>query len=40
MRGELGTPEEVTDGHGGAVALDQLAGFDHRFYANGTAKSQ
>ena len=30
---------EVVDGHGGAVALDQGAGFDHRFTANATAMS-
>ena len=31
---------EVVDGHGGAVALDQVLGFDHRSMRNGTAKSQ
>jgi class 3 adenylate cyclase len=31
---------EVVDGHGGAVALNQVLGLDHRSMRNGTAKSQ
>jgi hypothetical protein len=31
---------QVVDGHGGAVALDQVAGFDHRSTANGRAMSR
>jgi hypothetical protein len=31
---------QVVDGGGGAVALDQAVGFDHRSNANGTARSQ
>jgi hypothetical protein len=30
---------QVVDGHGRAVALDEVAGFDHRSTANGTARS-
>jgi hypothetical protein len=31
---------QVADGRGGAVALRQVVGFDHRSTANGTARSQ
>src|SRR5580698_6799102 len=40
MPSEKPLVRRLADGHSGAVALDQVLGFDHRAMSNGTAKSQ